>query len=531
MRLNPSWLTGLALISIVASMGCTSEEPYTHPELIAENAFEDTIPDSAQYLEPDSFGSRLDDGSLQLLTKDDIPRELAEAEMELEELKQLASDLYSDRMDVLARHTVEPHDTHPDFAPLLDGNWRFQVDDEMAVQLSGVRYAYQELVESTQRFRTKENQLAVYTEFFARLDPAYIVERNLPDKGEATDLSYEEVFELNRVIAEDWGAFRGLAAGAKPPGYPTGKEDEEGYGGGVDEAMYPVRTGIGDQVDFPLKWYDTSIKQQGGRGSCVAFAVTAAVELTIARDQGRWVNLSEQMLYNRAKQVWEGSNYGDNYSLATMLFRMIGYRYSFEASWDYNTSRQRVEFDYGQLYLYSCWADTMATPYSGEHCSDTNHQASMFTTTVGGLSFTAFVNPETDVLPDAGFGTGIGSGIYDPGVVGTFWAIAMLRLDVPVMISFTMPVVGLSGALVGQSEGIVQHLAFEPAGTGGHAMLLIGFVPNAELPPGTPPSPGVGYFIAKNSWGYGYGDGGYVYLPDLWVQRWARGLYTLSGVY
>jgi hypothetical protein len=530
MRSTRSWLKRIAVIHIIASIGCTSEGGgYEHPQLTPENDFEDAIPDSAQYLEPEMFGSQLDDGSLQLLTKDDIPRELAEAQTELEELKQLASDLYSDRMDVLARHTMEPNDDHPDFAPLLDGSWRFQVDDETPVELSGVRYAYQELVESTQRFRTKENQLAVYTEFFARLDPAYIVERNLPEKGEATDLSYEEVLELNRTIAEDWRAFRGTAAGAKPPDYPTGPQDEEGYGGGVDEADYPARTGIGHQVDFPLKWYDTSVKAQGRRGSCTAFAVTAAVELTIARDLGRWVNLSEQMLYNRAKQAWEGSNYGDGYSVSKMLVYMTGYPYSFEASWDYNTSRQRAEVDYAQLYLASCLEDD-GTPYPGEHCSDTNHQASMLFTELGGLSFTAFVNPETDVPPDAGFRTGMGSGIYDPGVVGTFWAIGMLALDVPVMMAFTVPSFGLSEEVLDTSQDIVPYLPFE-AGTGGHAMLLIGFVTNAELPAGTPPSPGAGYFIAKNSWGGWRADGGYYYLSDLWVEYWARGLYTLFGVY
>ena len=87
----------------------------------------------------------------------------------------------------------------------------------------------------------------------------------------------------------------------------------------------------------------------------------------------------------------------------------------------------------------------------------------------------------------------------------------------------------LRGTFVGD-DGIVTYLGGLLGTGGGHCMLLVGYVANADLPPGTPPGAGGGYFICKNSWGSTYGDGGYCYLPDSWVLTWTRSLYTLNSV-
>jgi hypothetical protein len=530
--------TGLLVLLLCIGSGCgggsSSGAPYAHPLLTSDNAYEGEIPASAQYLPPETFGSWLDQGRLALVTKADLLQQQADTLLELEEQKTLAVELFRSRPEVLARHTVTPHDGHPDFAATPNGNWLFHMNGGESVELSGLVYAYRDLVEATQSFQTKANQLAVYEEFVSRLDPQYVTDSGLPSLTEVAKYTYQQILDLNATIASDWPAFAPVPTGGKPPGYPASVMEEEGYGGNIDDAGFASRTGIADLVDFPLKWFDTSVKRQGRRGSCVAFGITAAVEVSIARDLGRWVNLSEQMLYNRAKQKWSPSNYGDGYSTGLMLAYMgaNAYRYSWEATWDYNPSVYRLEFEPAGLYLASCWdKDDGSVLYQGEHCSDTNHQAPLYTTIVGGLSFTAILDPESSVPPDAGFRTGAGISIGDPGVIGPTWAMALLALDVPVIISVTVPSFGMVGEIVAANDFIVPYSTIEPAGTGGHCMLLIGFVPNSALPPGTPPSPGVGYFICKNSWGWWYGDGGYIYLSDTWVMRWARSLHTLSGVY
>ena len=56
-----------------------------------------------------------------------------------------------------------------------------------------------------------------------------------------------------------------------------------------------------------------------------------------------------------------------------------------------------------------------------------------------------------------------------------------------------------------------------------HVVMLVGYVTNAELKaklPNAPEGAGGGYFIAKNSWGSCWGDGGYAYLPWNWMEKY-----------
>ena len=75
-------------------------------------------------------------------------------------------------------------------------------------------------------------------------------------------------------------------------------------------------------------------------------------------------------------------------------------------------------------------------------------------------------------------------------------------------------------------DGYVPHIPYEPT-LGGHAVELVGFVPNSELPPGAPPAQEDGYFIAKNSWGIGNGDCGFYYLDFAYLRHHAN---YISGI-
>jgi hypothetical protein len=64
----------------------------------------------------------------------------------------------------------------------------------------------------------------------------------------------------------------------------------------------------------------------------------------------------------------------------------------------------------------------------------------------------------------------------------------------------------------------------------GHCVCITGFVDNADLPAGAPQGSGGGYFIVKNSWGTGYADSGFVYVPYDWAVQWGQVMCTINTI-
>ena len=538
-RTGNAWrFAALIVVAIALGPSCGGgsggDAPYTHSSLVEANAWDGDPPPGAQEVAPQTFGAWLDSGRIVLVTPDDMRREREMAEADLEDLKDRAAVLYASRPEVVARHTVEPFDDLPDFEALPDGTWRHHLPDGQHVALQGPLAAYRDLVHAHETFHSQANQATIYETLYARLTPAYRSENGLPDPADVATYTYDEVLDLNATLVADWRDFSIPLTVKRPAGYPDNALLEEGASTNIDRAAYAAPTGLAARVDYPLEWYVTSIKRQGRRGSCSAFGITAAIETWIAQQQGRWVNLSEQMLYNRAKMAWSEGTYGDNYSTSGLMWEMVFFTfvYPWERSWDYNLSLERIDHEAQGFYERSCWANADGTQqYAGEHCSEANHQATALITNLNGLSFTAFVNPESDVPPDSGFHAGVPNQMMNPGVIGPAWAIAMLALGYPVVISVTMPDGGLGGMSGPDSVGIIPWSPTEPPGRGGHAMLMVAFIPNADLPAGIPPAPSMGYFITKNSWGNFRGDGGFLYLSATWLMRWCRGMYTVQQVY
>jgi hypothetical protein len=79
--------------------------------------------------------------------------------------------------------------------------------------------------------------------------------------------------------------------------------------------------------------------------------------------------------------------------------------------------------------------------------------------------------------------------------------------------------------VVGWPSGVTGIIdAVQGAAQGGHAMVIVGFVRTAD------PAHGGGYFILKNSWGTGLGQAGYVYLSYDYMRVYSKYGYYITGV-
>lgn len=314
--------------------------------------------------------------------------------------------------------------------------------------------------------------------------------------------------------------------GAPPAGYPASAHEEVGYGVlSTDHSSQPPgacaefsRNGLFSRFNWPLKYALTSVKDQGNRGTCGAFAVASAAEMSVALAQRQWVNLSEQDLYFHTKGPWVGAlDESDGMSLPLALPMMIATRYAFayESQWDYNKSHERLE----DPLRRSC------DGYSHELCRDTYHQG------VERCSVLSFWNC---LLP---------TGVAIPSR-STVRLNTMKVLGVPVLgfamdaikeaIADKKPVVislEITRALqVPDADGFLHHIDDQET-DGGHIMHAVGYLSNDEVRAVLPQAPlgaGGGYFIVKNSWGDCYGDRGYVYMPVEHLRRYGTGAIELG---
>lgn len=308
---------------------------------------------------------------------------------------------------------------------------------------------------------------------------------------------------------------------AIPPGYVSTPASEVGAGTGNDRTnssnptcTTPRANGIYKNYNWKNKYFVTSVKNQGGRGTCVAFAITSAEEMSVAKKDFRWINLSEQDYYYKNKAVWWPSSYGDG--LDTLLswkkIKLSGYKMPYENDWNYNPSYSRTENNETLKYTHSCDG-------YGEECSDTNHQ--------GKLS--CIDTPSGKVCGTMGGGTTAASYTV-PGTAQEIWnhsnkdlSIALTAVNLaignPVVVSLQVTP-SFDGP---DANGYAHYAGASETSRGGHALHVSGFITNETLAakiPSAPAGAGGGYFIVKNSWGTCFGDTGYIYLPFEWIKKY-----------
>lgn len=274
-----------------------------------------------------------------------------------------------------------------------------------------------------------------------------------------------------------------------------------------------------DTRDFPLKYYHTCIKSQASRGTCVSFAINAAVESTLMVKEDKAYNFSEQFTYFYGEIYSNHSgrySYGLNTGNALKKMDSKNVKFQYEQYWEYNPSNSMGSKS-GDRYPDSC------DGYNGEMCTNFAFQSQESIT--GWWPFKDY----NYTVPYRGTSKNVQ--IVD---TDNLWmsfhkelsldlAISLTKVKVPLVLSFNVKQNFMDTA----NDGYVYHKSGEDS-VGGHAAVILGYVPNSKLPAGVSPAKEKGFFIVKNSWGTWNGDCGYYYMDYKYLKKFAKGIYTVA---
>lgn len=486
----------------------------------ASGSASEPIPDGARMISAAEAGPKLKEGTLILGSARIEQATEADRQKRDEGHRAFVRQALANQPELLERLMREPVEDQR-LARLPDGNYELITEDslgnEIRVVTMGSWFKWGEVASSLKNFRTRDNQLGLYVQFYENLPREYVQRNQLPPPQELANTGADEIYRLNLRIVGDWANIRDLIvidptpmkpACADELGAPPVRTDQ------VGGACTPSAGSLFGATSFPLKPYTTCVKNQAGRGTCVSFGISGAVETRVAVKRKQWMNLSEQRLYYWAKVP---TAFGDGLWTDAVINDMIAtsFTYPFEFSWDYNPSLSRASVS--STYVNSC------VGYSGEHCSDTAHQGDRVCFDILGLRFCGW---DGTAPPTAGIKMTGALHLWDFGASAALaWGRLALALKIPLVVS-TDVTPSFDGAA---SNGVVTYAGSSETSRGGHAMAVMGFVDNDRLPPGIGPGAGGGYLIVKNSWGSCWKDGGYVYLPYQWLTDYTWMLQAVTG--
>ena len=283
-----------------------------------------------------------------------------------------------------------------------------------------------------------------------------------------------------------------------------------------------------------LRW--TAIKNQGNRGTCWAFALTAFMEdrKAQATNNKRW-NFSEQATNAFVKYDVRGQNRAllaqtakDGEDTIAAFQAVFDRRYSpvLETSWYYNAASGWGGPTYaGVCKGYDATFGNVAGKFQ-TWCSETSHEYPVYCIkTLFKLCGVLNVAGNTNLYAaqPINWGSRVDAW-YRPQTTSANAAANTTRIQNYAMASWTAPVVISVDAryLQPDASGFVPDLPVSATPGSNHAVVLVDYLSEAEMKQYLPQSrwtPG-GYLVIRNSWGDCWGDSGFAYVPLNWARKY-----------
>ena len=515
----------MAVWLLLAACSSPSTNPKPDDFFTEANAWQGDIPADAETVSPEAFKKGIDSGEFVLVSAATL-----EAQRQAKEQAYDANVTYlqglSDKDSVTVALLKEAADA-PDFKP----DRSVEVPGVETVVLYGLGTQIDNAAASSKLAQSVDNALADYTQTYDLLPEDLKTQAATPESLQGKSLA--EVQAALAKLNELLGTLS--SSSLDRVRLETNRSDTQPQavnpGNGTDNNGVCTPTNLVARYWFPLKNFVSPVKNQGARGTCWAFTAIGALESRERVQNNNPANLSEQFLVNKVKQDWDSSDDVDGYWSETALNTAVGKGQVFpgEGGWTYNPSLSRPD----DSHANSC------NNYTGD-CSDTAHQSKRVCTIV----IFKFCSYQTVNYSGAGVGSSSTVQVWENG--GNFdlnryrFLLSqgyVLMASFPVYRGF-MNDVKNDGVVSNYSQ--TQFKVFEsdgkketreiPGSYGGHAVQIVGFLSNEDLSQfgNTPNIGGGGYFIVKNSWGCGAGDGGYYYVPADYVSRLFSSLSTLT---
>ncbi len=536
----------LGFLAVLAACATpTSSPPAPDPFFKSEDAVGKTAPEGAQTITPEEFKRRVAAGEGQVISKANFEAiKKADDALVLEDQRFLQPIL----------------DAHPEYgvrivapsAEDLNTDGDRSAEAEGPRTLLGRRWQVAQAASNLRTFPSLGNQRRIYSEFFPEFQQALALEDvstvDYPSATSIQSATLEDAKLANDLLMETAvGQYRKIADRVVVPVQtaPSDPTLEVGVGQQLDRtkncSKVPSANSVFGQFNWPLKKFTTSVKNQGMRGTCWAFATVANLEIEIARKTGLKVNLSEQdYAANRFVRFSPrlDADGGDPQTIADRAYA-ANFEFALENTLQYNTSLNRVAKPktliggpqagsfMDSFFTGSCQGYPLAP------CSDTTAQGPIVCTPpIGTFGFVYCLSGLAPIFSRSGYKFSQASReLWDMG--NPDYATSILAVRAALGRSFALthsvtddPKTLGNDALNFQPDfrGFLINADNKPVRTGDHVVTVVGFITQEKLQTKMDPpagSSGKGFFIIKNSWGHCWGDGGFAYVDFDWVKNYA----------